>query len=440
MNARKIVLRIVTYFDNQPGNLDRIIDKELQDTQIDHRDRRFVFEIVYGIFRHRITLDYYIDALLSEETLLTDPHLRRILQLGMYQILYLDKVPNHAAVNESVNIAKSGRDTRQYAGVVNAVLRNLIKTRRTISLPDPQKDHIGRLGIEYSHPRWMIERWVQQFGLARARTLLTFNNEKPPIYLRRKIRGLSRQQFEGDVRFICEQATGYRNLYYRLKKPIAPESLQLIKRGIATVQAPSSGWVIALMDAQKNDRILDVCAAPGGKTSLLSELVGDTGSVYACEIKWGRMQRVLETMYRMDLINVYPLVCDGNCPPFTTTFDKIVLDAPCSATGVFHRHPEARYLRTKDDIDKLATIQRDLLESSASLIKKNGILVYATCSLEAEENEEQIDLFLKNHPEFTIDHLPDSIPDRYMDDRGFLRITPYEHGLDGMFGARLRKS
>lgn len=438
MTSRQLIFRILTEFDKHPGNLDRIIDFGLRGSGLDHRDRRFVFEIVYGVVRWQLTLDNMIDQYLTGQSSAKDPALYRILRIGIYQLLYM-RIPDHASVNETVRLAKSNTITSRFASVVNAVMRNIIKNKAAVTLPKPETDLAGRLSVEYSHPRWMVERWMKNYGLSNTKKLLKFNNEKPTIHLRRKLRDISKQQFEADVRTICEQASDYLNLYYKLKKSLLPENIQMIQQGLCNVQAPSSGWVTAMMDVKKGEHILDLCSAPGGKTALMSELVSDTGTVVACELKWARIKSVIEMVKRMRLRNVYTLLCDGVFPPFMGCFDKVLLDVPCSCTGVLHRHPEARLIRSIQDIERLPEIQHKLLDSSASLVGKDGIIVYSTCSIEPEENEMVIKSFLDEHKEFVLDRIPDTIPECYISNSGFLQITPFEHAMDGMFAARLRK-
>jgi 16S rRNA (cytosine967-C5)-methyltransferase len=440
MNARQVIVRICAQIDQNPAGMERIVDETLDRVKLDHRDKRFVFEIVCGIVRRRMTLDYIIDSLLATAQLRNNATLRNILRIGLYQLAYMDRVPEHAAVNESVNCAKNEPDTRALSGVVNGVLRKIVANKKLLT-PDCSKlDLNDRLSIEHSHPRWLIERWMSNFGLSKTKRLLAFNNERPATWLRRKIHDLSRLQFETEVRTICDQATGYLNLYYRLKKNVIPETLWVIRDGLCNVQAPSSGWVVALMEAKKGDKVLDLCSSPGGKTALLSELVGDSGSVCAADYRWKRIALTIDTVTRLKCSNVYPLVCDGAAPPFTGIFDKALVDAPCSATGVLHRHPEARWTRTPEDIARLVATQKKLLDRAASMIGKGGSLVYATCSLEPEENHLQIHDFLATHKNFEHAGCGDDIPQTYVDNKGFLTITPFDHGMDGMFAARLRKN
>ncbi len=440
MNSRAIILKILQSFDKRPGVLDTAIERVLALNPVDHRDRRFVFEIVYGIMRRRLTLDYIAEQFLDDPSAMQNPDLVRILEIGSYQILYMDKVPDHACVNEAVNLAKLSPKTKQCAGLVNATLRALIKNRKKITLPDPQKDLCRRLSIEYSHPEWMVRRWLNRLGLLKTKLLLSFNNEKPDVFFRRKLRGLSRPQFERDTTDICDAATGYSNLFYRLRKPVQPDMVPVFKDGECTVQAPSSGWVVAVMDIQQGDFVADLCCAPGGKSSLIAELSGSTGMVTACEIRPNRIHAALETFRRMHLTEtILPLLCDAGTLPFKGTFDKVLLDAPCSGSGVLHRHPEGRLTKKEEDLPRLCAHQKHLIDSAAAIVRVGGILVYSTCSIEPEENEEVIKSFLSEHSNFAIDPMPETVLGMFVGADKFLRITPYEHKLDGMFAARLKR-
>jgi 16S rRNA (cytosine967-C5)-methyltransferase len=439
VNARGIALRILQAWDKRPGVLDTAIERELSQGFLDHRDRRFVFELVYGVMRRRLTLDHVLGQFVEDPAVLDNEYVMRILEIGAYQILYMDRVPDHASVNESVNLTRVAKRTMHSSGLVNATLRTLIKDRKRIRLPDPQKDLGLRLSVEFSHPEWMIRRWLANLGLTKTKLLLSFNNQKPEIFLRRKLRGLSRQQFETESQEFCDSAGGYNNLYYRLKKQVLPEALPLFKEGECTVQAPSSGWIVALLDVVQGERIADLCSAPGGKSALAAELTGSNGMVLACEIRKNRMQAAIETVRRLRLANVLPCMCDGAALPFKGAFAKVLLDAPCSGTGVLHRHPEGRWIKSEADIGRLSGLQAKLLNSAAGVVAKGGVLVYSTCSLEPEENELAVEGFLKAHTEFILDKPSAVIPETYIDSRGFVKITPFEHKMDGMFGARLKR-
>lgn len=440
MNARSIILTALERFDKRPGNLERLLEHQLRAVTIDHRDRRFVFEIVYGIVRNRMRLDFIITHFLEDKQLVEDKSLMRLLQLGVYQLLYLDRVPDHAAVNETVTLAKQSATTQRFSSIVNAILRKVIAARAR--LPQPQADLplAYRLSIEYSHPEWLIQRWLSQFGLARTRKLLAFNNQHPATFLRRRFRGLARASFEAETRQLCTSVGGYHNLFYRLNKSMDAELLDLVQDGSCVVQAPSSGWAVAMMDVQSGQACLDMCSAPGGKATLMAELCGSSGRVYATELREHRLEMLLETMARQNLSAIFPIVCDSSHPPFNALFNSVLLDAPCSGTGVMHRHPDARWIRNLDGIQRITEVQQTLLDAAADLVAPGGTLVYATCSLEEDENQGQVKSFLQRHPQFSLASPPREVLQQYVTLDGYLSITPFEHDLDGMFAARLVKT
>lgn len=439
LNPRQVILDVLSTFDSKPSDPENLIDTALRAKNIDHRDRRFIFEIVYGVIRRRMTLDYIIDKYISDEPIRKEDQLYRVLRMGIYQLSFMDRVPDHAAVNETVKLVKQDPKIGRFTSLANAVMRNFINANKAITLPDSQSNLAYRLSIEYSHPEFFVKRWIKNYGLAKTKQLLSFNNVKPAIFLRRKLRDFSRQQFESDMRTLCEPSSGYMNLYYKLKKSLLPENIRLIQDGLCTVQAPSSGWVVAMMNINKGEKLLDMCSAPGGKTSLMSELTDGEGAVCAGDVKFNRLLKVVEAKQQMQLDNVFPLLADGNYLPFNGYFDKVLLDAPCTGTGVFNHHPEARWIRTEEDIAKMSGIQQQLLQSASKVVHSGGTIVYSTCSLEPEENENQIKNFLSENPSFVLDAPPPVIPGTYIDNDGFLRITPFEHSMDGIFAARLRK-
>lgn len=439
MNPRDRALFVLERFDRRRAPLDIVLERTLSRPGLDQRDRRFIHELVHGILRRRMMLDFVIDHFLGDPRLRANDHLRRVLELGLYQLLYMDRVPEHAAVSETVACAKRGRDTRQVAGVVNALLRNVIRTRGRLPRPDESMPLAQRLSITYSHPQWLVERWLAAYGLANVRKLLDFNNRTPEMFLRRRIHGISRQQFDSAIRSIGEPVGGYGGLYYRLAKTMPVEGIALFREGQCTVQAPSSGWAVALLDVRKSDTVLDVCSAPGGKTTLIAEMIGERGAVCSCEVRMHRMRRVADSVRRMGLRKVYLVLANGTRLPFAGRFAKVLLDAPCSATGVMHRHPDARWLRTPEHIRRAADAQRRLLDEAAEAVMPGGLLVYATCSLESEENERQVEAFLARHSDYSLEPPPSSVPATYVDNDGYLRVTPFEHGMDGMFAAGLRR-
>ena len=439
ISTRQLALNLLEDVEASPQHFDEIVDRGLERSNFDHRDRRLVYELVSGIIRRRVTLDYYIRHFLEDKSYTGDPMLMRVLRLGAYQIVCMDRIPDHAAVNETVTSARRFSSTRYATGLINAVLRAIIAHKQKLPLPDP-KDVLQRFAVEFSFPEWMVKRWLDRLGMSKTRRLLGFFNERPDLFIRRKVRGFSRQQFEIDNRLTIEgTATGFMSLYYRVSKEAHLRFLDALKEGDCMVQNPSSGWVVALLEVQNGDRILDLCSAPGGKTTLMAELCGSTGRICAADISFVRLLKVRDNARLLDIRTIFPLVMDGFRSPIAGTFDKVLLDAPCSGSGVMHRHPEARWIKSADDLTRITAYQKRLLHGAAALVAPGGLLVYSTCSIEPEENELQIEEFLRDHPAFSVESTPFEIPATFVDAKNYLCILPYEHNLDGMFAARLRK-
>ncbi len=438
MNAREAVFQVLILFAQNNLDLEKAIERVFKKPFKNSRDKRLAFEIIYGVLRNQTYLDFILKKFLTEKIRVSEEFMI-ILRIGLYQLLYLDRVPAHAAVSESVNLAK-GNKMFKLAGVVNAILRRVEKEKRTaMQLPDDLAP-LKKLSLQYSHPEWMISRWMEQYGSAKTKKLLQHNNKRAEVFVRRAYRSVARPRFEADVASVSETAplaSGYKNLYYKIKGSVLPQDMNSFQAGNCTVQAPSSGWVVALLDVKEGDEILDMSAAPGGKTTLLAELTGSEGAVVACDKNPRRTPLIVENAIRMGINNIYSVTCDGNAPSFKRTFDKVLLDAPCSGTGVVQRHPDARWQRKEEDIFNVSKLQRELLDSAAKLVKKGGVLVYSTCSLEEEENQEEVEAFLKRNREFTLEKATDYVGTKYTDRTGYLVITPQDHGLDGMFAARL---
>lgn len=442
LGARELVVRVLQDHDLQEVSIESLVDKRLSMSKIDRRDKRLVFEIVYGVIRNKYAIDFILKEYLDKGDFLKNVRLMNILRSGIYQIVYLDRIPDHATVNEAVKLAKSSDESARAAGVVNAVLRKVILNKDKLPAPNPETEKVTRLSINYSHPEWLINRWIENYGTAQTIKILKFNNSIPVTAIRRKMRGLSRGMFESEIASITDtrgKGRGYKELYYTLKKHLIPQEIHLFEEGHCTVQAESSGWVVALLDVQDGEKVLDVCSAPGGKTTLISELVGKTGNVIACDTDINRMENVVENYLRMDLLNIIPIICDGRKIPIKGEFDKILLDAPCTGTGVLHKHPDARYYKKQRHITKAVKIQKKLLREIAPHVKKGGYIVYSTCSIEPEENFEQVARFLEENDNFVLERAPSSVPISYVDSNGCLQITPFDHNMDGMFGACLKR-
>ena len=443
MNAREAAYIVLENFFVHNEELDGSIDKTFKENEISPRDRRLAFEIIQGVMRTKKQLDKVIDLYLNPQ-LQEELRCRLVLEIGAYQILFLDRIPTHAATNESVNLTKRTPGLAHFTGAVNAVMRRIAKEGKK-QIKQVQSSSWDSLTEElcerYSHPEWLVDRWVSNFGGTRTRKLLEFNNTKPDVYVRRITKRAGRRAFEADLAGVTPTAplgVGYQKLYYKTVEKVHAADLESFKAGTCTVQAPSSGWVVALVDPQSTDHILDVSAAPGGKACMMADLQLEA-TVVAADVSMKRSAMILDTILRLGQINITPVVVDGTKPAYSAQFDKVLIDAPCTGTGVFHRHPESRWLRDQRSLDNALVRQRELLDASAPLVKPGGVLVYATCSIEPEENEEQVIAFLERHPEFEIESPKEYIDSKFVLRNRYLSILPQTHNMDGMFGARLKR-
>lgn len=400
---------------------------------LDARERSFAHELTYGVTRLRGRLDHLIAQRLRQEIGTLDPTVLEILRIGAYQLLSMDAVPEYAAVSQAVEQTRVEVGPAP-TGLVNAVLRGVGKAGGGPALfPDPAVDPVGHLATWGSHPRWLLERWVARWGADAVRDLVDADNRRPPTYLlplerspADAVAALGRAGLEAEV---LGEGTGCVRLADRA---VPADALAALPSTI--VQDPASNLVTRYADVPRGTKVADLCAAPGGKVLAVADR-----SVYtlAADRSEPRLLMVKESARRVGR----PLglvVADARQPPLRGV-DVILLDAPCSGTGTFARRPDARWRLTPESIGELVEVQREMLDAAAEAVRSGGLLVYSTCSLEAEENEEQVDAFLARHPNFRIE-ATDAVPSRYLDAAGRLCITPQATGFDGAFGARLRKA
>lgn len=388
------------------------------------RDRAFLHELVLGTLRHRGSIDHALAASLDRPLSRLDPAVLTILRLGAHQVLRL-RVPDRAAVSESVELA---REVAPHAtGLVNAVLRRLAREGAP-PVPEAERDPLGWLTSAGSLPRWLAERWLARLGSETARARATALLETPPVVFRVNPRA-------GDIE---ARLTAAGVLAAPLVVPgarIAREGTigPLASEGIVYLQDQGS-QLIAHLAARPGGRLLDACAAPGGKATLLADL-GPRAQVIAGEVSPPRLATLAALVARWGATNVRVVGADARRPPFARAFDAVLLDAPCSGLGTLGRHPDIRWRARAADLGRHARRQRDLLEGVAPLVAGGGTLVYATCSIEPEENEEVIEPFLDAHPEFTPGPRPPWA--EAFADGLFLRTLPEREGGDGFFAAGL---
>jgi 16S rRNA (cytosine967-C5)-methyltransferase len=409
--------------------LDRALDYEA--ARLDPRDRGFTQELVYGTVRLRGRIDHLVGALAKGGVERLDPTVLDVLRLGAYQLLEMGSVPPYAAVSQSVELARAEGAGRA-SGLVNAVLMNLQRRGELIRFPDFARDPASSLASWGSHPRWLVERWIARWGAEEARALVDANNRRPELYLRPL--GISLDDARarlGEAEIASEPV------------PFSPDSLRILPPATAVealaavpavVQDPAAALVVRYAAVPEGATVLDLAAAPGGKAL---GMAATAAHVAAADLSPRRIARVAENAARVGWAGrVGPVVADGRFPPFRQA-DVVLLDAPCTGTGTFRRHPDGRWRVTEDDLRALATLQAEMLEAAAALVRPGGVLVYSTCSLEREENEERVEAFLAEHTDFEPRPAPGAVSAEVVDAAGRLCVLPQRQWVDGAFAARL---
>ncbi len=407
----------------------------------DHRDNAFILELVYGVLRQRSWLDWVLDRFSAQPLSRTDLRTRNILRLGAYQMLFLDKVPVSAAVNTATELAKR---LGKKSGYVNAVLRNLERKRGSFPGP-PAGNEVERLSVLYSHPAWLVRRWLARFGPEKTETVLRENNLPSPLVVRantlRTNPGQLKASLESDGAAVVE--TKYSNQALEIRSSPGIRTLSAYDKGWFLVQDEAAQLIGMMVDPRPGETVLDAAAAPGGKATHLAQLMGNQGTVIALESDRSRIGRIAENTDRLGASIITPVL--GDATTFTEgLFDKILIDAPCSGLGVLRRHPDGRWNKKEDTIRKRARVQLHILQNCAALLKPGGALVYATCTTEPEENEDVVRNFLAGQSgSFALGDPRPCLPNpavSLVDEHGFFRTFPGEPSLDGFFAARLIKS
>ena len=435
-NARAVALNTLQDISRNDAYASLALDKRLSASKLDARDRDFAARLVYGVTETRLTLDYMIDKLLRDPAGV-EPLTRDILRLGAYQILYMDRVPDHAATFETVAVAKLLPVSMPFASLVNSVLHRLIEQRSILKLPE---DEVRRLSIEKSWPLWLTEKLIGVFGMSAAAAILGYHHDHSFLTIRMNATRVTAEEFEKRM-----TAAGWTFTpwivpgSYRVKGIGAIGADKLHRGGFYSVIGQSSMLAAEAVGAKRGMRILDACAAPGGKACHMAERMQGAGRVVAWDIHPHRVELIRSQAARLSLENIRPVEHDAAIPlkDMNETFDAVLIDAPCSGLGVSHDKPDARYRLTPERLLELTDTQRRILSACAPLTKRGGALVYSTCTILPEENEEQIKRFLAENADFAPDKSPlyGFTPSEYG-----LTLLPHRDHTEGFFVARLIRS
>jgi 16S rRNA (cytosine967-C5)-methyltransferase len=437
---RGIAIKILNRIERTDAYLDKMLDSHLKETDISDLDKGLLTEIVHGVIRWKNRLDWVISGFYHGNYYKSEINLKNALRVAVYQILFLDKVPEYAAVNEAVEFLK--RLNGDKAGnLVNAVLRNIIRNKSEIRYPEVLQDSLAYLSVYYSHPTWMVKRWLSRFGFEDTEKLLLSNNQIPEITIR-----INKTKIE-PVRFLSMlesssikyQGSEYIDYFVNIKGFNELSKLNYFQEGYYSIQDESASLPTLLLKPQPGERIIDLCGAPGGKTTHIGELMKGEGKIIAVDKFDYKLKLIKESCTRLGITNVEYVAADAS-ELKTDPADKILADVPCSGLGVLRKKPDIRWKREIEDINQLVKFQNAILNNAANLLKSGGVIVYSTCTTEPEENFLLIQDFLKAHPEFIIDDASKYVNQALVNSNGCVETFPHKHHMDGSFAVRLVKS
>lgn len=443
--CRELAVEILLKVETRKAYADILLDHVIERTALPARDRALLTQLVYGTLRWRGRLDWHLNRSLSRSLAGTKPYLRNLLRLTLYQLLFLDRVPDYAAVNEAVDLAKK-RGGEKAGGLVNAVARAVLRERERRE-PDVESGRVSRLAVFCSHPEWLVKKWLDYFGADETEALLTANNQESFLTLRaNRLRGertallelLRAKGFDAEPAPWAPQGI-------RLKQGSAPDRLPGFEQGLFQVQGEASQLIAHILDPRPGERILDGCAAPGGKTTHIAELMEDRGEVIATDLSAQGLEKLKQNVRRLAVTSVKPFPVDlqrGLTGALAAPYDRILVDAPCSGLGTLRSHPEAKWHREERDIRRLSKLQKKILRQAAGYLKPGGVLVYSTCTLTREENEEVVEDFLDREKNWTLESVEGYLPGeaRALIRGEYFLALPHKHDTDGFFAARMRKA
>jgi 16S rRNA (cytosine967-C5)-methyltransferase len=444
-DVRQIATEILLKVDRRKAYADLLLDHVLRNAAIVDRDRALLTELVYGTLRWRGKIDARLKLYLNRSLTETDPLIRNLLRVALYQLLFLDKVPDYAAVHEAVELAKA-HGGRKVAGFVNGVLRNFLREKDKTANVQKTNDWETVLATEHSHPRWLVKKWLDYFGRDETEALMRANNESAPLVLRVNSCKRSREALLALLlkSGVSAVATRWSPVGVWVKSRSLVDQLPGFQEGLFQVQGEASQLVSYLLSPQKGERILDACAAPGGKATHIAELMADTGEVIALDKSEKGIERIRENLARLGLMSLCAAASDASHQlplELHGPYDRILVDAPCSGLGTLRSHPEIKWHRNESDIKKLGHLQKQIVDQVVHYLKPGGVLVYSTCTLTKDENEDVVEDFLEHHKDFVIDDAARYLPEEAgsLVRGSYYMALPHRHNTDGFFAARIRK-
>ncbi|WP_040330721.1 16S rRNA (cytosine(967)-C(5))-methyltransferase RsmB [Clostridium ihumii] len=438
-NARKIAVDVLIQVFKNKAYSNIVLGIELNKSKLSDVDKGLTTEIVYGTIKYKYTIDKIIESFTQKNFKKLDDFVLNILRISVYQIKYLDKIPDFAVVNEAVNLTKKNASVGA-SKLVNGVLRNYL---RNLDKEYCEDDKLEKMSFEYSFPKWMINHFITQYGDENTIKILSGLNERPALTVR-----------------VNELKSNYEDVFERLKDNgyeiqdgfVAPEAIRIVngrsvevnevfKNGYVTVQDESAMLVAPSMELKDNDVVLDLCSAPGGKTTHISEILNNTGKVLAFDIHENKLSLIMDNAKRLGIENIKCDVLDATVykEELKEFADAVLIDVPCSGLGIIRKKPEIKYSKTKKELISINKIQKEIMKNASKYVKKDGIILYSTCTLNKDENESNINWFLNNNPDFKLEPLFFGNAENLVYDKsGCVTILPNQY-MDGFFIAKIRR-
>ncbi|MBE5821393.1 MAG: 16S rRNA (cytosine(967)-C(5))-methyltransferase RsmB [Clostridiales bacterium] len=437
INAREIALKILYKIDKENAYSNIVLDSFLKEYNLENRDKAFISQLVYGSITYKITLDYIISKHSKIKLKKISDWILNILRLGVYQIMFLDKIPKRAIVNESVNLAKKYGHIKS-SGFVNAMLKNISETELDeLSF----SNEIDELSIKTSHEKWFIEKLIKEYGLDNARKICEYNNIEPPVYIRINVLKTTIDEFRNKLdKLEIKYEDGIVPNTLKIEKLNGLLESELFKNGYFSIQDNAASLASYILNVKEGENVLDMCSSPGGKTAHMAEMMKDKGTITACDVYENRLSLVKKTARRLGITCIKTKLNDGTKlnNEFIDKFDKVLVDAPCSGLGVIRRKIDIKYQKAEEDIDEIKNIQYLILKNASQYVKLNGEIVYSTCTIFKEENDDIINKFLKENSNFRLLDISDKIKDN-INKNGCIQVLPHIHNLDGFYIAKLER-
>ena len=453
-NPRHIALNVLVSWHNSSQNLDKSMENlSLEISSLAKNDRNLCNALIFGVLRHRGSIDWTLSTFSKTPLKKLNITLLYLLRIALFQIQYLDRIPAFAAINTTVDIAKKLLG-KKAAGFINAVLRNAADNFSTIVFPDLKMNRSKFISIKFSLPLWLSKKWNHAFGFEKVCRLCQQINTIPQITLRTNTLKNNRQSLAKELSFVAKniQLTDYASQGISFTNPSIPiQEFETFKLGLFQIQDEAAQIVTDFLAPLPNEKILDACAGLGGKTGHIAQLMENKGTIIASDVDPKKLESLELESKRLgiDIIHTKPLnLLKTSIKDFNFYFDRVLIDAPCTGLGVLRRNPDTKWDRSKNDIARLSGQQKKMLNSAANLVKPGGLLVYAVCSCEKEENEDVIHHFLNKRKDFSIDKdfksnnydsLITSLIDSLITREGFLKTYPDANNMDGFFAARLKR-